>query len=146
MSADSHTPCPKCHPDLVGKPGVTPALGEELGYGNDVRENVEYYMLDGTHIVFKYSANCWECGWGFEYEHKEQIPGLASCANCPHPLHDGICGYILSQDIDDTVGVGLGEPSGEIITIATGICPCLGKSWPYDEGRQESAQTGDHHA
>lgn len=81
MSADAHTVCPKCHPDLAewrstefpGNPSIDHA-SEELGYDRDVRENYEYYMTNQPlAIVAKYSADCWTCGWHFEFEHEEVI-------------------------------------------------------------------------
>lgn len=85
MSADSHTVCPKCHPDLVGwcssaYPGnpATDHAAEELGYDRSVRENVEYYLKGGTHLVFSYDASCWDCGWHWGFEHEEPIPGLTA--------------------------------------------------------------------
>lgn len=76
MSADSHSVCPKCHPDLIGRPGVTDNFADDLGYYRGVRENYEYYILDGDKLVSEYSANCWDCDFTFEVKHVDQIPGL----------------------------------------------------------------------
>lgn len=86
MSADSHTVCPKCHPDLIGYVGKpnwdgTPNhtidnAAEELGYDRSVRENIEYYLHaeDGkVKLVFDYRADCWTCGWHFQTLHEEPV-------------------------------------------------------------------------
>lgn len=74
MSADGHTVCPKCHPDLVtydGHGGVIDHAAEELGYGRDVRENYEFFLrtTDGqVGLAVVYRADCWECGWHWELD------------------------------------------------------------------------------
>ena len=88
MSADSHTVCPNCHPDLRtfqrpsgswGNPGVIDHAAEDLGYDRSVRENYEYYFLaEGgkLYVVANYDAACWDCDWHFEFAHKEPVTGL----------------------------------------------------------------------
>jgi hypothetical protein len=51
------------------------------------------------------------------------VPSKRGCLNCSHPEHMGACGYILSEDVHDTVGLG-GPCTGETFTLATGICKC----------------------
>lgn len=80
MSADSHTVCPKCHPEVLERVGVMPTIGEELGLPEDVREYYEYYMQnlipEGPRLVCEYSADCWTCGWHFEITHTDSLIGL----------------------------------------------------------------------
>lgn len=79
MSADSHTVCPKCHPDVVDytgptlyplvPPGVISHAAEERDYDRSVRENIDYYLQARDHklvLVFEYRADCWTCGWHFD--------------------------------------------------------------------------------
>lgn len=69
MSADSHSVCPNCYPDLDD--GVIDCTAEDLGLPHEVRENIEYYMekIDGElFVVFRYDALCWECRWHKEIE------------------------------------------------------------------------------
>lgn len=85
MSADSHTVCPRCHPDLVtfqrphgswGDPGVIDHAAEDLGYDRSVRENIEYYLLAKDHklvLVFDYRADCWTCNWHFDTVHESPV-------------------------------------------------------------------------
>jgi len=78
MSADGHTVCPNCHPDLLGytdNNGVIDCAAEDLDYNRDVRENYEFCLLvkDGELFLdITYSAECWECDWGFH--HSADIP------------------------------------------------------------------------
>ena len=90
MSADSHTVCPKCHPDLLGYTGPREYpqckypqckgsidfAAEELGYDRSVRENIQYALLarDGKLVLnFTYDANCWDCDFGFGIENNVEI-------------------------------------------------------------------------
>lgn len=74
MSADGHTVCPKCHPDLLtytDHNGVIDCSAEDLGYERDVRENYEFsFKADDGQIVLvvDYRADCWECGWHYELQ------------------------------------------------------------------------------
>lgn len=75
MSADGHTVCPGCHPDLkdytgpVTYPhvrGVIDHAAEELGYDRSVRENYEFYLkAEGgeIYLIADYNATCWDCDW-----------------------------------------------------------------------------------
>lgn len=87
MSADSHTVCPKCHPEVLdytgptgmpfATPGVIDHLAEERGFDRSVRENIDYYIQakdGGLDLVFTYSAVCWDCSWHFETTFTERIP------------------------------------------------------------------------
>lgn len=89
MSADSHTVCPKCHPDLAnyqreakawGNPGIIDHAAEDLGYDRSIRENYEFYIKatpgQPLTLVSEYSANCWDCGFTFTITHEDPIPGL----------------------------------------------------------------------
>lgn len=66
MSADSHTACPKCYPDLIGAQGITDTIASDRGYETQVRENYTFYIRDGLTLVSEYHADCWTCGWHFE--------------------------------------------------------------------------------
>lgn len=74
MSADGHTVCPNCHPDLADytdNDGVLDRVAEDLGYTCDVRERWEftYRSVDGALVLaVEYSANCWTCGWSYELD------------------------------------------------------------------------------
>lgn len=46
-----------------------------MGAGS-IRENYEFYILDGTKLVSEYSATCWDCGFHFEVTNTNEIPGL----------------------------------------------------------------------
>lgn len=92
MSADSHTVCPRCNPEvlkytgkpnaaypLVTKDGLLDWAAEEQGYDRDVRENIDYGLCnsDGKLVLyFEYRADCWTCGWHFEAKLEEPVPGL----------------------------------------------------------------------
>lgn len=91
MSANGHTVCPRCHPELVEyagptkyplvhERGIIDHAAEELGYERDVRENFETYLQakDGAFaLVFDYRADCWTCGWHFETRSETPLTGLA---------------------------------------------------------------------
>lgn len=78
MSADSHSVCPKCHPEEREKVGVWQNFtdGDE---SSAVRENYETYWVSrqvepirdpgglGLFLVHEYRADCWDCGWHFEH-------------------------------------------------------------------------------
>lgn len=74
MSADGHTVCPNCHPDLADyteHDGALDHAAEDLGYARDVRERWEftYRSVDGALVLaVEYSANCWTCGWSYELD------------------------------------------------------------------------------
>jgi hypothetical protein len=87
MSADSHTVCPRCHPDMLDytgpsqyplvPKGVVDHLAEEIGYERSVRENIDYYLQAKDRklvLVFEYRADCWDCGWHFEALLEQLIP------------------------------------------------------------------------
>lgn len=82
MSADSHTACPRCHPEMLERVGVLPNIGSEMDLPGDVRENYEYYMQnlipEGPQIVFEYRADCWTCGWHFETSSETPLTGLST--------------------------------------------------------------------
>lgn len=87
MSADSHTVCPKCHPDVLDytgpeqyplvPEGVIDHCAEEHGYDRSVRENMDYYLLAKDKqlmVVFNYRADCWTCGWHYDTVLQGPIP------------------------------------------------------------------------
>ena len=73
MSADSHTLCPKC--DELELQGLVGVVDSESG---SVRENRDYYWERDVNgvltLVFRYRADCWECGWCYEAELRQPIP------------------------------------------------------------------------
>jgi hypothetical protein len=87
MSADSHSVCPKCHPEDLNKVGVWQNF-DSSGTG-DVRENYETYWRSrqvepirdpgglGLFLVAEYSADCWTCGWHFEITTETPLTGLS---------------------------------------------------------------------
>lgn len=83
MSADSYTVCPKCHPDLIGwrssryrNSTASDHAAEELGYNRSIRENYEFYIENGDTLVASYNADCWDCGFQFDFQRRDLIPGL----------------------------------------------------------------------
>lgn len=72
MSADSHAPCPKCNAPLI----IDQTNPDQHGLDTPVRENYEFYIRDNA-VVADYRADCWDCGWHFEFAHTEPITGLA---------------------------------------------------------------------
>lgn len=90
MSADGHTVCPACHPDLLDYTGpekyplvprgVIDHAAEERGYDRSVRENYEFYLkaTEGKlYLHVDYEAACWTCDWTFTLKRDEPVEGLA---------------------------------------------------------------------
>lgn len=87
MSADSHSVCPKCHPEDLTKVGIWQNFGDGDG---DVRENYQTYWRSrqvdpikdphelGLFLVYDYRADCWTCGWHFEHEFEIPLLGPTS--------------------------------------------------------------------
>lgn len=92
MSADSHTVCPKCHPEILECVGILDNIAHEKRFEDvldmgSVRENVEYYTVNqqigvgpdaplSPQLVFKYRADCWTCGWHFDVVTYSPLTGL----------------------------------------------------------------------
>lgn len=77
MSADNWTYCPKCQPE--GQLEDHELYGEHL-----LREDYEQGMSrDGQYEVV-YRCSCRECGFHWEYRHKEQV-------HHPKPAHNPSC-------------------------------------------------------
>lgn len=86
MSADSHSVCPKCHPEDLDKAGIWQNFADG---GGDVRENYETYWVNkqvdpirdpsalGLFLVHKYRADCRTCGWHYDHEFETPITGYA---------------------------------------------------------------------
>lgn len=87
MSADSHSVCPKCHPEDLNKVGVWQNF--DSSGTDDVRENYETYWRSrqvdpenapdklGLFLVHSYRADCWTCDFTFTHEFETPITGLS---------------------------------------------------------------------
>lgn len=85
MSADSHTYCPKCQPELLGMVGVVDNF--DLDADTDVRENFDVYTQNsqdgGLRLVFTYRAQCWTCGFHWSHTHSTPVPEVSSQLKMP---------------------------------------------------------------